>query len=63
MCHTSDLKVLRPGFFSKHQLQMSYPVDGNSAYSLISRELFCCVLHFERNNGFVSPDFDSYKYI
>ena len=54
MCHTSDLKALQPGFFSKLQVQMSYPVDGNGAHPLILRELFFCVLHFERNNGFVS---------
>ena len=53
MCHTSNLKALQPGFFSKSQVQMSYPVDGNSAYSLISRELFFRVLHFERNHGFM----------
>jgi hypothetical protein len=53
MCHTSDLKALQPGCFSKSQMQMSYPVDGNSAYSLISRELFFYVLHFEKNRGCV----------
>src|SRR5262245_29963323 len=35
-------------------MQMSYLVDHNSAYSLISRERFFCVLHFERNHGFGS---------
>jgi hypothetical protein len=53
LCHTPDLKAPQPGFFFKSQVQMSYPVDGNSAYSLISRQLFFCVLHFERNHGFV----------
>ena len=53
VCYTSNLKAPQPGFFSKSYLQMSYPVDGNSAYSLISRQLFPCVLHFERDRSFV----------
>ena len=43
MCHTSNLKALQPGFFSKSQVQMSYPVDGNSAYSLSYRENYSSV--------------------
>ena len=60
MCHTSNLKALQPGFFSKSQVQMSYPVDGNSAYSLISRELFFRVFHFERNHGFMPGSYTSH---
>ena len=60
MCHTSNLKALQPGFFSKSQVQMSYPVDGNSAYSLISRELFFRVLHFERNHGFMPGSYTNH---
>src|SRR6516162_1384792 len=44
-------KLGPPCFYRK--VQMSYPGDSHSAYSLISRQLFFCVLHFERNRDFV----------
>src|SRR5262245_14769091 len=38
----------------RHRCKCRTHYDGNSAYPLISRELFFSLLHFERNHGFVT---------
>jgi hypothetical protein len=53
LCNTSDVKAPQPDFFSHTAGANVVPYDGNRGDPLISRELFFCVLHFERKHSFV----------